>query len=48
MRKRYQKPDSDVSALLTADLLAQSGVGGSGQDYGDPVVISDDEFNNIF
>lgn len=48
MRIRYQAPDSVTTAVLLAELLSQSGVNGSGQDFGDPVIISDDDFNNVF
>ena len=48
MRIRYQTPDSEMAAVLLAELLAQSGVNGSGQDYGDPMIISDEDFNNVF
>lgn len=51
MKIRYIYPDTFVLTLTQAALLAQSqssSVDASGQDFGDPVTVSDSDFNNIF
>ena len=47
MKKPYTIPETCYTEMLAAELLASS-PGGSGQNYGDPLIITDDEFNDIF
>ena len=39
MKMQYRSPETACEPVVTAQLLAQSTVSGSGIDYGDPLVI---------
>ncbi len=51
MKTKYITPQTCLINVKTAEVLTQSqsqSVNASGQDFGDPVTVSDNDFNNIF
>ncbi len=49
MKKKYINPQADELEMTPQFMLAQStSVNGTGQDFGSPTIISDDDFNSIF
>ena len=49
MKKYYTYPQACPVEIFAELLIAASpAVGGDGQDYDDPIVVSEDEFNLIF
>ena len=49
MKKKYINPQADELEMIPQFILAQStSVDGTGQDFGSPTIISDDDFNSIF
>lgn len=49
MKKKYINPQAEEQEMLLQFMLAQStSVGGTGTNFDDPLIVSDDDFNSIF